>query len=210
MKVFFRMVIGAIISFVLAIFLCNALIDLYSSKRVYNDAQDIPENKVGLVLGTSNLLSNGSPNMFFVYRIEAAAELYNADKIRYLIVSGDNHKASYNEPEEMKSALIQKGIPEHVIYEDYAGFRTLDSMVRAKEIFGQHKLTVISQKFHNERAIYLANHFGIDAVGYNARDVEAGAGFKTRVREYFARVKVFVDMFFHKQPKFLGKPVHIG
>ena len=104
-------------------------------------------------------LKNGNNNLYFDYRILAAVELYKAGKIKYILISGDNRKKDYNEPEEMKKALIQKGVPAKFIYLDYAGFRTLDSVVRAKEVFGQNQLTIISQRFHNERAIYLAEKF---------------------------------------------------
>ena len=137
--------------------------------------------------------------------IDAAVELYKAGKINYILISGDNRKEEYNEPEEMKKALMQKGVPEKSIYLDYAGFRTLDSVVRAKEVFGQTRLTIISQRFHNERAIYLAEKNGITAIGFNARDVDVYAGLKTNIRELFARVKMFIDLAIDKQPHFLGE-----
>ncbi|MCD8261279.1 MAG: YdcF family protein [Bacteroides sp.] len=196
-------------SLIILITLCNVYIVKYAGKRCYDQVEELPFHKVGLVLGTSPDLSNGRPNLYFTYRIDAAAELYKQGKIHYIIVSGDNSRRSYNEPEEMKKALVELGVPEHVIFPDYAGFRTLDSVVRAKAIFGQTHLTIISQKFHNERAVYLAGRNGIEAVGYNARDVNTKAGFKTRTRELFARVKVFIDLIFQKKPKFLGEPIHI-
>lgn len=104
---------------------------------------------------------------------------------------------------------MAQGIPESRIFLDYAGFRTLDSVVRAKEIFGQDRFTVISQKFHNERAVYLARHYDIEAIGFNAQDVSVNNGFKTRIREWLARVKVFVDLLTNKQPKFLGEQIEI-
>ena len=108
-----------------------------------------------------------------------------------------------------KNELLKKGIPENKIYLDYGGLRTLDSVVRLKEIFGQNTVTMISQEFHNERAIYLAEHFGIKAIGFNAEDVTNRLGFKTQIREYFARVKVFVDIIFNLEPKFLGEKIEI-
>lgn len=170
----------------------------------------IPRNDVGLLLGTSPKLKNGNNNLYFDYRILAATVLYKSGKIKYILISGDNRKKDYNEPEEMKNALIQKGVPESAIYLDYAGFRTLDSVVRAKEVFGQSRLTIISQRFHNERAIYLAEQNGIDAIGYNAKDVNAYAGLKTNARELLARVKMFIDLAVDKQPHFLGKKIIIG
>lgn len=194
---------------IIGIPMSNYIIESYGNKKVYSDVLSIPYNRVGLLLGTSSTLSNGNNNLYFDYRIDAAVQLYKANKIRYIIASGDNSRNNYNEPQEMKDALIRKGIPSSAIYLDYAGFRTLDSVVRANEIFSQNSITIISQKFHNERAIYLATYFGIDAIGFNAKDVDARAGFKTKVRELFARVKVFVDLITNKQPKYLGEKVHI-
>ena len=116
------------------------------------------------MLGTSPKLRNGEDNLYFLYRIQATADLYKAGKISYILISGDNSRSNYNEPESMKQALIRLGIPSKVIYLDYAGLRTLDSVVRAKKIFGQNSITIISQKFHNERAIFIAQAYGIDAL----------------------------------------------
>jgi len=119
-------------------------------------------------------------------------------------VSGDNSRKDYDEPSDFKNDLITKGIPEHKIFLDYAGFRTLDSVVRAKEIFGQTSITFISQKFHNQRAIYIANHYNINAIGFNANDV-----YNRHLREYFARSKAGIDLVFNVQPKFLGEKIII-
>ena len=178
---------------------------------VYENTDDIPYNKVGLLLGTNPIGPTGNPNLYFTYRIDAAVRLYEAGKISYILVSGDNHSKDYDEPMCMKKALMEKGIPESAIYLDYAGFRTLDSIVRAKEIFGQDSFTIISQKFHNERAICLAKHYGISAIGFNAKDVRM-APTNIRIalgRESMARVKMYVDFLFNKQPKFLGEHINI-
>lgn len=161
------------------------------------------------MLGTSKTLKNGRKNLYFWYRIDAAERLYKSGKIQHIIVSGDNSRKDYNEPENMKLALIARGIPEERIYENFAGFRTLDSVVRAKEIFGQTSLIIISQKFHNERAIFLAQQKGITAYGYNAQDVPQNTGLKTKIREYFARVKVFYDLYLGVEPKFGGEQILI-
>ncbi|MBQ4679518.1 SanA/YdcF family protein [Aeromonas dhakensis] len=177
----------------------------------YDDVNVVPYNRVALVLGTSKYLIGGSPNHYFKYRIKAAAELYNNGKVDYILVSGDNATVQYNEPRQMRRALIQAGIPASAIYSDYAGFRTLDSIVRAKEVFGQAHFTVVSQAFHNERAIFIARHFGIEAVGFNAVDPSAYQGIKTRVREVFARLMGLLDLYvLDKGPKFLGEPIVIG
>ena len=137
--------------------------------------------------------------------------LYRQGKASYFLVSGDNATLSYNEPREMRRALIRAGIPAERIYSDYAGFRTLDSIVRANAVFGQESFTIVSQGFHNERALYLARHFGIKAIGFNARDVRAYSGLKTRARELMARVLCLLDVYIlDKQPKFLGDKIAIG
>jgi SanA protein len=109
----------------------------------------------------------------------------------------------------MKTDLMAQGIPEERIHLDYAGFRTLDSMVRCKEIFGQNKVTVISQHYHNERAIYIAHKKGIDAIGFNAIDVGGSYGIKNHTREKLARVKMILDLLLNKQPKYLGEKIKI-
>lgn len=194
---------------VLFILYANYTIDYEAEDNVTSDIGNLPNEKVGLLLGASKILSNGQPNPYFVNRIKATAELYHAGRIKYIIASGDNSRKNYNEPEDMKNALIELGVPADKIYEDFAGFRTLDSVVRAKEIFGQESFIVISQRFHNERAIYLAHRNGITAYGYNAKDVDKDAGFKTNLREKFARVKVFWDFFFGVEPKFGGEKIEI-
>ncbi|NDV64803.1 vancomycin high temperature exclusion protein [Bacteroides sp. 224] len=208
-KLFRKMIIIAVPCLLALIVGCNLIIALSTSGKCYDNTSDIPFNNVGLLLGTSPVLSNGNTNLYFKYRIEAAAALYKAGKVKYFLVSGDNRKKDYNEPLEMKNALIERGVPEEVIYLDYAGFRTLDSMVRAKQVFGQTKFTIISQRFHNERAIYIAGRHDIETIGFDAKDVRVKTGIKTRIREWFARVKVFVDLVINKKPRFLGEEVHI-
>lgn len=181
----------------------------WSPAKTYDNVQDVPYRKVGLVLGTSPRLRDGRNNLYFDYRIEAAAALYNSGKISRILVSGDNRRLNYNEPAELRKALIAKGIPDSVIVLDYAGLRTLDSVVRSKKVFGQDSVTIISQRFHNERALFIASVNGIEAIGYNARDVSAKEGFKTQGREYLARVKVFIDLVTRKGPRHLGDPVPI-
>ena len=188
----------------------NIRIDRYSMGKLYDTVADVPHYHTALVLGTSPVGRNGGPNLFFLARINATVELYQAGKIDRILVSGDNRKEEYNEPEEMKKALVDKGIPEEVIFLDYAGFRTLDSVVRAKEVFGQSEFIVISQKFHNERAVFIAKKKGIKAAGFNAADVRASYGLITHVREWGARCKVFIDLLFGKKPHFLGEPIDIG
>lgn len=188
---------------------CNWRVTSVSNPYIYSSVDSVPQQKVGMVLGTSKLLKSGYPNLYFVYRIDAAAELFHSGKVTYLIVSGDNGSENYNEPEDMKNALVEKGVPEEKIILDYAGFRTFDSVIRAKEVFGQTSFIIISQKFHNQRAVYIARKNGIEAYGYNAKDVVKYGGLKTKAREYFARTNLFIDQFIGKQPKFLGEKINI-
>lgn len=193
----------------LLLFLCNYTIEHAAKGKTFFNINNIAKNRVGLVLGTSKKLTSGHPNPYYTYRIDATVTLFKAGKIDYVLVSGDNGTIYYNEPTTIKKDLVKGGIPEEKIFLDYAGFRTLDSMVRAKEVFGLDSVTIISQKFHNERAIYLAEKKGLAAIGFNARDIKGQQGFNVRFREYFARVKVFLDLVFNTQPKFFGDMVEI-
>ncbi len=172
---------------------------------LYDDAGAVPPGRVGLVFGTDDKIG-GRENLYFRYRVEAAAELWKAGKLRCLIVSGDNRTKHYNEPLRLQQALIRAGVPADRIALDYAGLRTLDSVVRAKEIFGVEQVVFISQRFQNERAIYVARANGMDAVGFNAKDVEGRGGWKTRLREVGARVKMWLDVnVLGTRPHFLGE-----
>lgn len=187
------------------------LIDSKSEDYIYNDVSKIPACKTALVLGCSPKFSNGSPNLYFTYRMQKAFELYQAGKVTSFIVSGDNGTKYYNEPVEMTNALVELGIPKSIIYQDYAGFRTLDSVVRAKEIFSQTKLIVVSQEFHNRRAIFIGQSKGMELFGINATSPPAKSATKTDLRERLARVKTLLDLWLlNKQPKFLGEKIEIS
>ncbi len=176
---------------------------------VFDTVDSVPHQKAALVLGAARYLGD-RPNLYFTYRIQAAKELYEAGKVKVFVVSGDNSRKDYNEAHDMRDALIEAGIPDSIIHCDYAGLRTLDSVVRMKEIFGQDSFIVVSQKFHNERAVFLAQHYGLTAYGYNAKDVGLSRFYyKTKIREVFARVKVFVDIVTGKEPKYLGDSIAI-
>ncbi len=166
--------------------------------RLYRRAQEVPKRPVGIVLGTSHLLRSGRPNRFFTRRIDAATALYRAGKVDRLLLSGDHH-GDYNEPARMKDALLARGIPESALLLDGAGYRTLDSMLRAKTEYGLHHLTVISQRFHLERALLIARHHGIDAIGFCAGDVHWPPPWRTRIREVGARLRALVDLYGFKK-----------
>jgi SanA protein len=208
-KTILRLLVVGILVMAGIIYFCNKKVNNAATGKIYTDVNAIPFNKVGLLLGTTRFLSGKRPNPYYNFRIEAAAELIRAGKIKYLIISGDNSRTDYDEPTDMRADLIRAGVDSTIIYLDYAGFRTFDSVVRAREIFGQDSITIISQFFHNQRAIFIASKEKISAIGFNARDVSGSNGFKVQLREKFARVKLFIDYLFGKKPKFLGPVIRI-
>lgn len=214
----FKKNIKKVAVFLIATFLLIISILLFANWKIphdteqflYSDADSVPSQKVALVLGASKHIRGGLPNPYFDNRINAAYELYKAGKVKAFVLSGDNGYEGYSEPEDMRDALVLLGVPNNIIYLDYAGFRTLDSVVRMNAIFGQDSFIIVSQKFHNQRAVFLAQYYGFTTYGYNAKDVALGrVSYKTIIREKFARVKVFVDILLNKQPRFLGEPVEI-
>jgi SanA protein len=195
---------------VAGVLLANYTVTQNARDHVYDTVDSTPTKKVGLLLGTGKFLRSGYVNLFYKYRIDATIALYKAGKIKYILISGDNSREGYDEPTSMKEDLMAAGIPESAIYLDYAGFRTLDSIVRCKLVFGESDILVISQQFHNERAIYIAEANDMTAEAYNAKSVSRRYGAKTYIREYLARTKMFMDLLFGKDPKFLGKEIKIG
>lgn len=199
-------VLITIIFFFLLMIAGNIWVVESTEDNVYTDLTKLPNHRVALVLGTSHRISNGTPNPFFEKRMDTAAELYKMGKIDQFILSGDNSTKFYNEPLEMRKALIRRGVPASVITLDYAGLRTLDSVVRSKEIFGQNKITIITQPFHSYRALFISRFYGIDAVAMVAGEPDYDYSIKVRIREYFARTKAILDLYvFKTSPRFLGQ-----
>ena len=190
------------------------MIQQTTASKLFDDANKIPKHKVGLVLGTNKHVASGRENLYYRYRIDAAEKLYKAGKVEYFIVSGDNRKKGYNEPEQMRTDLIARGVPSNKIYLDYAGFRTLDSIIRCKEVFGVEEFTIVSQRFHNERAAFIARAKGMKNVhALNARDVGRQNGqiaIKVKIREVAAKTYAVLDLISNKQPKFLGDKIIVG
>ncbi|WP_410175436.1 SanA/YdcF family protein [Plesiomonas shigelloides] len=178
-------------------------ISWWFADSIYENPQDLPETPIGLVLGTSKYVSTGVLNNFYTHRIEGAAALYHLGKVKRLLVSGDNALISYNEPRNMRRDLIKAGVPPQAIVLDFAGFRTLDSVVRAKKVFDAEKFIIITQRFHCERALLIAHHYDINAVCYAVPMPDDYI--KTRVREVFARLAAVSDLYLlRSQPRFLG------
>jgi len=171
-----------------------------------SNIEDVPAKKVALVLGCSPRVGGG----YFSYRMEAAAELWHHEKVEFFLLSGDNQHQSYNEPFYMKEALKGLGVPEERIFLDYAGLRTFDSVVRAKEVFGEDDLLVVSQAFHNKRAIFIGAAKGVKLFGYDAQSVSTLTKDQALSRESLAKVKALLDVtIFNTKPQFLGEKVVI-
>jgi len=198
-----------VILVVVAICGVNLYVTQQTASKTYDDATKIPHRKVGLLLGCSRYAANGQLSTFYQNRINAAAELYKAGKVDFILASGDNRTLQYNEPKWMHDDLVARGVPDKKIYLDYAGLRTLDSVVRCSRVFGENKITIISQAFHNQRAIYIANYWGIDAVGFNAKDVNSDSGTVVLIREKLARMLMMFDLWTGKEPKHYGDRIVI-
>lgn len=173
--------------------------------HLYTRIQDVPIRETALVLGSSRTLGDGRPNPYFVGRMDAAAALYHAGKVRRLLVSGDNGRRDYDEPTMMKESLVTRGVPASAIVCDYAGFHTLDSVIRARQVFGLDTCTIITQRFHNARALEMAEANNLDAIGFCARDIGFRYSIRTELREIASRTVAVLDLYvWHRHPRFPG------
>ncbi len=173
---------------------CNLAVTGAAKHKMYQDVDKTPARPVALLLGTSPIGRSGNPNQFFLRRIDATVKLYQKGKFNRLIISGANRPEEFNEPEEMKAALVKRGVPDSIMELDGEGFRTINSIVRAKDVYGADSILIISQEFHNERALFLAKHKGIEAVAFNAATSSSRRWrIQMRMREYLARVKAVLE-----------------
>ncbi|WP_354668170.1 SanA/YdcF family protein [Vibrio hepatarius] len=193
-----------------ALFIIDRWVSYQTKDQVYSESEEIGKFDVAVVLGTSKYLGK-ILNDYYINRINAAVSLYRREKVENFLLSGDNAHRSYNEPWTMKRDLLKANIPEEHIFLDYAGFRTLDSIIRAKEIFETDNFLIITQKFHCERALFIANFHHINAKCFAVPGPSSHSGYKVRLREVFARVKAVLDLYIMREkPKFLGpkEPIH--
>lgn len=192
--------VGILAALCIAIMLiCNQIVVNNAKGKVFAEIDSIKYNKVGLLLGTTpQARITKVTNYFFIYRIDAAEQLYKAGKIEKILISGDEHSLDgINETECMRDSLVARGVPASAIILDGKGYRTICSVVNANKVYGLKSFTIISQEFHNERAIYQAEHLGLDVKNiqaYNAKMPKSRRAFLTTIREYFARVKMFLDI----------------
>lgn len=167
-----------------------------TSAFIYTDLRKLPSKKTALLLGTAKSIAKDKKNYFYIYRVRAAVALFKAGKVKTILVSGDNGSQHSNETAAMKKDLIDAGIPSRHIIVDNAGFRTFDSITRAKEVFKAEDYIIVSQKFHLERALFIARKKKQKAIGFAAKDIQGTkAAYKMKLREYLARTKAFLDIY---------------
>ncbi len=212
-----RLVLGLVLAggalaliLVLAAWLADRQIDRFAAPYLAEDLDALPEVDVALVLGAAPIGPEGGPNRYFVYRLDAAAALWHAGKVKYLLVSGDNRGPDYDEPSAMRAGLLARGVVPEAIYRDFAGVRTRDSVLRAKSVFGQQRLIVVSQGFHAARAIFLARREGVEAWGFAARDVKRAYSIFTELRRYPSALRAWYDVWLETPPRRAGPGIVIG
>lgn len=187
--------IAILVILAIIVALCNISVDRNAEGRTFSNINDVPTMQTALLLGTNPKTRDGKrPSSFYLARINATAELYKHGKFRQLIISGDRREG-YDEPQTMRHDLIERGVPDSIITMDGQGYRTLLSMRNIKQHFRVNDMIIISQKWHNERSIFLADKMNIKAVGYNADDVRHPRAIWTHIRELLARVKLFIDLY---------------
>lgn len=205
LKRLLRIGLAFLLLIIVFILVANIWVVKSTQSKVLTEYSHLPDSGVALVLGTSHRLTDGSPNPFFQNRISTAAALYKQGKIKHFILSGDNRTKYYNEPREMQKALVKLGIPVEAITLDYAGLRTLDSIVRCKEIFGQSDVTIITQPFHSYRAIFISDYYQLNAVALVTDESISEATVRVYLREYLARAKAILDLYIlDTSPRHLG------
>ena len=196
-----------------AVALAGALLAWLAERRLdrmaeawsFSDIAKVPAVDVALVLGTAPIGPEGGPNRYFVYRLDAAAALWRAGKVKYFIVSG-----SGEEPAAMRAGLIERGVPAEVIHRDPAGYRTWDSVLRARDLYGQKQIVIVSQRFHLDRALFLARRAGIAAWGLEARDVDTAYSIFTELRRFPSALRAYYDVWTDAKAREGGKKVVIG
>lgn len=188
-----------IVVIIAVIAMCDVVVTRNASGKTYEDVDSVPHRRVGLVLGTSPISTwNGRRNYYFDYRVKAGADLYKAGKVDWLVVSGGDYRNTengYDEPVAMRDSLMKQGVDSTRVILDYDGTRTLNSIAKMRDGYCQDSIIIISQEYHNERALYQAKHLGLDAIAFNAKTPgRYTSWWRNRGREVLARVKLFIDV----------------
>jgi len=209
MKKFLKRVISAILFFILAIVSINGGIVFFAKNKIYKSVVDLPEKEVVLILG-ARVYANGKMSDIFFDRARTGLEVYKKGKAKKILVSGDHGAKYYDEVNVVKNFLLEEGVPEQDIFLDHAGFDTYDSLYRAKNIFNVSTVSISTQNFHLSRSIYIANSLGLDAVGISANKRKYLFEKNNNFREFFARIKAFLDISFKSDPKLFGEKIPIS
>ena len=196
---------GAALAVTLLAWLAERRLDQLAEAWSFSEVAKVPAVDVALVLGTAPIGPEGGPNRYFVYRLDAAAALWKADKVKYFIVSG-----SGEEPTAMRTGLIERGVLTEAIYRDPAGYRTWDSVLRARDVYGQKRMVIVSQPFHLDRALFLARRAGIEAWGLEARDVDTPYSVFTELRRYPSALRAYYDVWTDAPASEGGQKIAIG
>ncbi len=190
-SIIFLLILGIVFTIV-----SNVVIISKTKSNIYHNITDVPQRELALVLGTSKNTTKGEANSFFDNRIKAATDLYNLGTVKKLLLSGDNRTIYYNEPSDMKKALMENGVPESAIMIDTAGFRTIESVSRCAKVFKQKDIVVITQEFHAFRALFISQYYDMNAIAFTAQEVPVYSSTKVNIREFFARPKAIYDLYF--------------
>ncbi|WMN11182.1 ElyC/SanA/YdcF family protein [Marivirga salinae] len=194
-KFFIRLGLFLLISAIVFAIFSNVFIITKTSTYIYEDINEIPQKEIALVLGTSKRNMKGEANSFFDNRMDAAAQLFHKGKVKGLLLSGDNRTRYYNEPSDMKNALMKKGVPESAISIDTAGLSTIESVFRCKKVFNHQDVAIITQEFHAFRALYISQYYEMDAIAFPAAEVPVYSSTRVTIREFFARPKALLDLY---------------
>ncbi|MGQ0286173.1 SanA/YdcF family protein [Pasteurellaceae bacterium 22721_9_1] len=189
---------------IISLFAVDQFVGYSVKSQIYDQIDNTPYRPYAVLLGTAKYVAKNTPNQFYNHRIESTKALFDAKKIDYILLSGDNRTLQYNEPRTMRKDLIKMGIEEQFLFPDYAGFRTLDSIIRAKEVFKAEPMLIISQRFHCERALFIANYHNINAICFAADNPDIYT--LVRLREMLARFLMVWELLTEKEPHFLGSP----
>lgn len=201
----FRLILTGIFAVLLFLAACNAWVIMSTSQRVFSEINEVPATDIALVLGTSKRFASGEPNAYFEHRMDAAARLFKAGKIKHLLLSGDNRTQYYDEPGDMKKALQKRGLPDSAFSADKAGLRTLDSVVRSNKVFGTREIMVVTQRFHAYRAVFIGQHHGMNTYAFTAQSLPVRTSLNLLFREFLARPMAVIDLYVLKK-----KPTELG
>lgn len=181
----------------------NFVVNSYSEK-VYHRIEDVGKADYALLLGCAEKVDGSVENKYFRARVDAAAELYRKGCVKKILISGDNSRKDYDETSAMRAALLAQQIPPEALVMDYAGFRTLDSILRARDVFGVRNMIIVTQEYHACRALFIAQENGISATAFAAgENVSVKTKFFNHGREWLARLGAWVDVkILDRKPRF--------